>query len=300
MADEGIDIDSLMEAGRIARRIREKAINIIREGASILDVCNILEESIRDLGGKPAFPCNICINEIAAHYTASPGEQSVIPSRSIVKVDVGVSVNGYIADTAITISFDPNQESLVEAVNKALMEALKIIRPGAPVSVIGATIQKTIRDMRFKPIRNLTGHEIARYNLHAGLSIPNVQTIQTDKLKIGHVYAIEPFATTIDGAGEVVPLRTATIYRLSIEKIDRSKLEREELEFAEMISGDFGNLPYTTRWIKEFDKVKDLHEKMVRKGRIHSYPVLVEKNGKPVSQAEHTILVTEDGCKVIT
>jgi len=300
LVDESIDVDSLMEAGRIARRVREKAINIVREGVSILDICNILEESIRDLGGKPAFPCNICINEIAAHYTASIEEQTIIPSRSIVKIDIGVSVNGYIADTAITISFDSSHELMVEAVYKALMEALKIVRPGVPVSVIGATIQKTIRDMGFKPIRNLTGHEIARYNLHAGLSIPNVQTIQTDKLKTGHIYAIEPFATTIDGAGEVVPLRTATIYRLSIEKIDRSKLEKEELELVDMISRNFDNLPYTTRWIQEFDKVKNLHEKMVRKGRIHSYPVLVEKNRKPVSQAEHTILVTEDGCKIVT
>ncbi|MEN2975249.1 MAG: type II methionyl aminopeptidase [Candidatus Caldarchaeales archaeon] len=293
-------LDSLREAGRIARRVREKALDLVREGMSIIELCNIIEGLIIDEGAVPAFPCNICIDEVAAHYTPSLEDTSIITSGSLVKVDLGVSLDGYIADTAVTISLNSMLEPLVEAVNTALLESIKIIKPGVQASTIGGIIQKTIVGRGFKPIKNLTGHEISRYNLHAGLSIPNIQTSQSSKLQLGHVYAIEPFATTPDGAGEVISSSTVTIYRLNIERIMDKKLSEEEKMLAEILYKKFNRLPYTTRWIKEFEKFREVHIKMVKAGRVYSYPVLVEKRGRPVAQAEHTIIITEEGCEIIT
>lgn len=293
-------LDNLREAGRIARRVRERALNIVREGLSIVELCNTLEGLIMDEGAKPAFPCNICIDEVAAHYTPSIEETSIIPPRSLIKIDIGVSLDGYIADTAITISLNPLLETLVEAVNTALLEAIKVVKPGVLASTIGGVIQKTLVSKGFKPIKNLTGHEISRYNLHAGLSIPNVQTSQTDRLQLGRVYAIEPFATTSDGAGQVVSSPIMTIFRLDIERVKNRKLSDEEKKLVEMLYERFDGLPYTTRWIKEFEKFREIHMKMVKTGRIYSYPVLVEERGRPVAQAEHTIIVTEKGCEILT
>jgi methionyl aminopeptidase len=297
MDDAGLH--ALRRAGRIARKAREKALSIVREGVSLIEVCSLLEGLILDEGAKPAFPCNICINDVAAHYTPTIGDTSIIPPRSLVKVDIGVCVEGYIADTAITISFDLYLQPMVEAVNSALLEAVKIVKPGVQTSTIGGVIQRVITSRGFKPIRNLTGHEIARYSLHAGLSIPNIQTARSEKLQLNHVYAIEPFATTSDGGGEVVSSNTTTIYRLNVEKLKLEKLE-EERKLLEFIYDRFNSLPYTPRWIPDFEKFSKIHDRIVKMGKIYSYPVLVERKGKPVSQAEHTIIVTEKGCEVIT
>jgi len=297
MDDAGLD--ALRRAGRIARKAREKALSIVREGVSLIEVCNLLEGLILDEGAKPAFPCNICINDVAAHYTPTIGDTSIIPPKSLVKIDIGVCVDGYIADTAITISLDTSLQPMVEAVNTALLEAVKIVKPGVQASTIGGLIQRVITSRGFKPIRNLTGHEIARYNLHAGLSIPNIQTARSGKLQLNHVYAIEPFATTSDGGGEVVSSNTTTIYRLNVEKLKLEKLE-EEKKLLELIYERFNSLPYTPRWIPDFERFSRVHERIARMGKIYSYPVLVERKGKPVAQAEHTITVTEKGCEVIT
>jgi len=297
MDDAGLD--ALRRAGRIARKAREKALSIVREGVSLIEVCNLLEGLILDEGAKPAFPCNICINDVAAHYTPTIGDTSIIPPKSLVKIDIGVCVDGYIADTAITISLDTSLQPMVEAVNTALLEAVKIVKPGVQASTIGGLIQRVITSRGFKPIRNLTGHEIARYNLHAGLSIPNIQTARSEKLQLNHVYAIEPFATTSDGGGEVVSSNTTTIYRLNVEKLKLEKLE-EEKKLLELIYERFNSLPYTPRWIPDFERFSRVHERIARMGKIYSYPVLVERKGKPVAQAEHTITVTEKGCEVIT
>ena len=294
------ELERFREAGIISRKVKGEAYRIVKEGVSILEICETLEDLIRSEGAEPAFPCNVGVNEVAAHYTATPRDVSIIPPRSIVKVDIGVSLDGYIADTAITVVLDPRLEPLAESARIALHEAIKAIKPGIPISKIGSIIHKTITGMGFKPIRNLTGHEIKRYNLHAGLSIPNVPTRSRERLREGHIYAIEPFATTMRGAGEVVSMRTATIFRIDPETVFRRKLGSEEIKLAKLLAEKFDSLPYTPRWIDDFDRFGKIHERMVRTGKIHGYPVLVERLGEPVAQFEHTVYVSSNGCEILT
>ncbi len=293
-------LDKLRQAGQIARKAREEACRLIKEAALVIEICEAVEETIRLEGAKPAFPCNIGINEVAAHYTSPPGDQLRIPPRSVVKVDVGVSLDGYIADTAATVALAPELEQLSEAARIVLQEAVRVMRAGVPVSKIGLVIQGTVHKLGFKPIRNLTGHEIKRNKLHAGTTIPNVGGACPGKLEPGHIYAIEPFITTMRGAGEVVSAKLATIFRIESEKITSRKLREGEKRLAQYIIEKFDNLPYATRWIDNYERIKDVHEKMVKLGRIQQYPVLVERLGEPVAQAEHTVIVFEDRCEVIT
>jgi len=294
------EIELFKEAGSIARRVRARAERLVVEGIKVIEICEELEEMIRAEGAEPAFPCNVGVNEVAAHYTAIPGDPSIIPPRSIVKVDIGVSLDGYIADTATTVVLNPELSPLAEAARAALHQAIKAIRPGVKVSMIGAAVQKTLSSLGFKPIRNLTGHEIKRYNLHAGLTIPNVAVPSPGRIEEGHVYAIEPFATTMRGAGEVVSLGAATIFRADPRKLKVRGLKGEELELLKMLVERFDNLPYTPRWVQGFERLKELHERLVKLGRVHGYPVLVERRGAPVDQFEHTVLVGERGCEIIT
>jgi methionyl aminopeptidase len=286
------------KAGEIASSIRRIVPSITKEGMKILDLCEKIEKLIFEKGGKPAFPCNIGVNEVAAHYTSPFEDESLIPKDSIVKVDFGVEVSGYIVDTSITVSFNKELYLMVRAVDEALMEAIKFIKDGVKAREVGKVIENKIKRYGFKPIKNLTGHKIDRYKLHTGKVIPNVSEINGSKIEAGEVYAIEPFATTLDGAGVVVNGSEAYIFRFQKEKCSK------EIEgLIKFIKENYSNLPFAFRWLKKSYLNKDLDtlfKEALSQKCLVSYPVLIEAKFKPVAQAEHTVIVEKNGCEILT
>jgi len=292
------EYNNLKTAGKIARRVREEVPALVREGVDALSIAQAVEDKIIQYGGRPAFPCNICIDSVAAHFTPTPIENIMIPKGALVKVDLGVECDGYIADTAITIGLPNSQSRLIEAAENALKNAIKTIKAGIRVSEVGAIINDTIVRYGFKPIRNLSGHEIRRYTLHTGTSIPNVRTKETLRLENGRIYAIEPFVTLGSGSGLVVSSNSVNIFSVLMENNHDNRLSIDELSLIKMLRESTKGLPYTLRWLEK--EKWALHEKLVKKGVVKGYPVLVEKMGTPVAQAEHTVIVLEQGCEVIT
>jgi len=288
------------EAGRIAGQVREAMRKYVREGMPIIDICEKAESMTREKGGKPAFPCNVSVNEIAAHYTSPPGDQRVIPEKSIVKVDIGVHVDGYVADTATTVCFNPEWKDLVYAAEQALETGIKTLRPKMSTSEFGSTIEKTIKRLGLKPISNLTGHQVGRYLVHAGKSLPNVSHILGPRINLGEVYAIEPFVTVASAAGKVKSGKEATIFRLHKRKSPKDVYAKKLLSYAEK---NFRTLPFAERWLVNVVP-KEQHatafKELLSSKCFFSYPVYIEASGKPVAQAEHTVLVVEDGCVVLT
>jgi len=287
-------------AGKIAAEVREEVTRTLREGIPIIDICEKVESMIRKKGGKPAFPCNVSVNEIAAHYTSPPGDRRTIPENSLVKVDIGVHVDGYIADTAVTVCFNPEYENLVRTAEEALEKAVGILRPGLSMSQFGSAIQKTIVTRGFKPVSNLTGHQIGRYVVHAGKSLPNVSHISIARVSEGEVYGVEPFVTLPKAAGRVNSGSEAHIFRLLKHKSLKTPYAKQLLNY---IRKNFRTLPFTERWLRgcvPHDHYRDAFSELLSSKSLMSYPVFIEASGKPVAQAEHTILVVEDGCIVLT
>ncbi len=287
-------------AGEIAAEVREEVKRTLHEGMPIIDVCEKVEMMIRSKGGEPAFPCNVSINEIAAHYTSPPRDKRTIPENSLVKVDIGVHVDGYIADTAVTVCFNPEYENLVRTAEVALETAVEILHPGLSMSRFGSTIQKAIRTQGYKPVSNLTGHMIGRYLIHAGKSLPNVSHFSTARVKEGEVYGVEPFVTLPKAAGKVKSGSEAHIFRLSKHKSLRNPYSKQLLNH---IRKNFRTLPFTERWLSgcvPHDEYKAAFSELLSSKSLVSYPVFIEASGKPVAQAEHTILVVADGCIVLT
>jgi methionyl aminopeptidase len=287
-------------AGKIAKEVREKIKRTVREGMLILDLCEKAEALIREKGGKPAFPCNISVNEIAAHYTSPLKDKRRIPENSLVKVDVGVHVDGYIADTATTVCFNPEYEAMVLTAEEALKKATEILRDGLFSSRFGSTIQKTIHKRGFKPISNLTGHNLGRYLVHAGKSLPNVPSFSISRVKAGEVYGVEPFATTRDASGRVENGEDAYIFRFQKH---RSLKNFHAKQLLKLIEKEFSTLPFTERWLQSKltqSKYKDAFRQLLSSKTVMSYPLLIEASRKPVAQAEHTIMILKDGCRVLT
>jgi methionyl aminopeptidase len=295
---EGDVYESFRAAGEIARRVRSEVVGRVRDGTSALELAIWVEERIRELGGGVAFPCNIGLDEVAAHSTPYPDSDYVLRKGTLVKVDLGVEIEGHVADTAITVALPGADEGLVVAAQRALEEALRVVRAGVRVRAIGEAISRTIGSMGYRPISNLSGHQIERYNLHAGVSIPNVPA-GDEKLEAGKVYAVEPFVTTMFGAGVVRHLDRVEIFRVSDDSVPRARRlgERHEAVVRRILEAMRG-LPYALRWFPDVDA--ELHNVLYRRGIVKGYPVLVEAKGEPVAQAEHTVIVWEDGCEVLT
>jgi methionyl aminopeptidase len=286
-----------LEAGRIASKVREEARVSIKEGAYLLDIAEMVESRILELGGQLAFPVNISLDSQAAHYTPHSNDKLRFSAGNVVKLDLGVQVDGYIADTATTVEVASNKwGELIRASSLALEACIEAIKPGITTGDLGAIIETVIETHGFTPVSNLSGHLLERHNLHAGLSIPNVRDGSSGQLKEGMAVAIEPFAT--DGAGRVAGRKSGNIYRqIRVREHDRPEVN----EVIGFIDKEFNGLPFSERSIaKGFRNSDKMLKKLLRFGVISTYPVLRDAKGGMVSQAEHTVIVTKSGCRVTT
>lgn len=292
--------EKLKLSGKILRETREEMKSYVREGMLLKNVCEKAEELIKKKGAKPAFPCNVSINEIAAHYTSPLNDKSTIPENSVVKVDIGAHVDGYLTDTAVTVSFNPEYIGLVETAERALKTAVETIQPELSTSKLGSIIETTIKSRGFKPISNLTGHQVGRYIIHTGTSVPNVSQLLSSKLKLGGVYAVEPFVTLSNAAGKVENGDFATIFRLVKARSMNNPDSRQLLRY---IEENFRTLPFAERWLQNVvpkEAYDGAFRELLSSKTLMRYPVFVEASGKVVAQAEHTVMVVRNGCVVLT
>ena len=293
--------DHYIQAGKIASQVREFARTQDHTGKSLSEICQDIEREIFKKGGEPAFPVNVSLNDIAAHYTAVPNDPIIVKNTDVLKIDVGVHIDGYIADTAVTVTYDAKYQNLIDTAEKALDEAISIARSNTRVSDIGRIIEKTITKYGCKPIQNLSGHSLERYTIHAGKSIPNIWTIgHSFNLSVNNVYAIEPFVTTKDGQGIVYEGKIKNIYGIGSRK--RTKDQKAD-DFLEYLWNKFKTLPFALRWIvDDYEENEALYllEILVKKKNVHAYPILIEGANRIVVQAEHTIIPQQSNTITIT
>jgi methionyl aminopeptidase len=291
--------EEYIRAGKIAAKVREQIRSEVKPGVKVIDICERVESLTKQLGGGIAFPCNVDINQVAAHYVSPVGDQTTIQQGQMVKVDIGTHIDGYIADTAVTICLDPAFTQMVKAAEEALSVAIKTVRAGARASDIGATIEHTIKNRGFRPIRNLTGHKLSRYIVHAGRSIPNVAGYELHRLEEDEIYAIEPFTVLSNAVGEVRDGPPSNIYRFERKK-NLDGIPKQMLVF---IQQEYRTLPFASRWVLERFPGQDgkiAFNDLLSSRCIMSYPQLLEKSGGLVAQAEHTVIVQKAGCLVTT
>lgn len=295
MDDE--ELSKWVRAGNVAGRARDLGASMVEEGVTYVEVADTVEDFIRDEGAEVAFPVNIALNDVAAHYTPRPGEKTRFQYGDLVKVDVGAHIDGRVGDTAKTVEVGSNTYSnLIESAKMSLESAIEVIKGGVKLSYIGSIVERTMNSMGFKPIVNLTGHSILPYNLHAGLSVPNYDDRGRDIIPSGTILAVEPFATT--GVGEVESWKRSNIYRFVRP---RGKLKEDQEKAMEVIRSGLKGLPFSERWLsRKIDKPEKPLRGLVRAGSVYSYPILREVSGGMVSQWEHTLLITDDGCRILT
>jgi len=265
-------------------------------GASLLEVCSAVEAEILEQGGQLAFPAQTSRNEIAAHYCPGPDDETVYERGDLAKLDLGVHVDGWVVDTAVTVCVGGEAAPLVEAVEAALAAAIGVAGPAVPVSRLGSVIARTIRDRGFTPVRNLCGHGVGRWRVHCPPPIPNLPDGTRSTLPARGVVAVEPFAT--EGQGLVVESGWPEVFQLRPRRTGSLPGDPEIAAAIQALNG----LPFSRRQLGGFERerVEGSLQELGRAGRLVAYPPLVEPKGRRVAQAEHSIFVSDAGAEILT
>jgi len=277
------------KAQSIAKEVLEFSKPLIKLNTSALNIAEEIENKMKSLGGLPAFPVNISINEVAAHYTPDINDPLVLKENDLVKVDFGVHIDGYISDNAFTVCIGKKSHPLIEASEKGLEEAVKIIKPGVKIFEISEIVEDTLNEFGFKPIRNLCGHGLDEYVQHASPTIPNGKNNIREELKEGQVIAMEVFAT--DGSGLVKDSFPVLIYKFASDKPTRMMEARRILKKAR---DEFSGLPFTKRWLIDVAtpiKIDMAIKQLCDSGALTEYPILKEISNGLVAQTEKTVIL---------
>jgi len=290
------------------RQTRKYMKEIIQPGTSMFEIAEKLEATSRQMIAEQgleqglAFPTGCSLNNCAAHYTPNAGDKTVLNYDDVCKIDFGTHVNGRIIDSAFTVSFNPKYDQLLAAVKDATNTGIKYAGIDVPLNEIGEVIQETMESYEIelngktypiKPIRNLSGHSIGQYRIHAGKTVPIVKGGDKTRMEEGEVFAIETFGSTGKGivhddmetshymknfelAGTHVPLRMGGAKRL-----------------LNVINNNFGTLAFCRRWLDRIGETKYLMslKSLCDSGVLDAYPPLCDVKGCYTAQYEHTILL---------
>ena len=297
--EEAEKFNKYQKSGEIHKEVRKKIESTVKVGMPVIVLCEKIEALIVEKGGKPAFPTNVSINHVAAHYTSPHNDELTIGEKDVVKVDFGVHIEGYIADGAFTVSFDSEYDSLVEAAEKSLEKALGAFKPGVKTNEIGKIIEKTIKGYGYRPIKDLSGHTVDQYMVHGGKVVPNISVPHGHKIEEGEVYGVETFAST--GKGAAHETNYCYIYSLLPMRIPvRFEGSRKVIMIAR---DEYKTLPFTERWLTKRIPPLSLRmgfKELTSKGLLQKYYVLSDIKGSKVAQSEHTAIVVENGIEIIT
>lgn len=290
-----------LRSGQVAAQALDVGADLCKAGTKLTDVSHAVEQFIRDAGLEPAFPCTLSLNSCAAHYTPDHADETVLQDGDLIKLDCGASLDGALSDNAITIEVGNGNvhTDLIKASEACLETAISIIGPNCNLGDVGAAIELTANDHGFKTIQNLTGHSLETYNLHAGLTVPNVGMKIKRRPRIGDVLACEPFVTDgkaarvgDSGPGNIYHFQRASPQRLPTAKRLMSTIQQRHPK-----------LPFAERWLTDAIDPKKLAFNMgnlKKVGVLKHYPALSESSGGMVSQREACLIITEDGCVVST
>jgi len=290
------NLDAWRVAGKASAEVLEFGRGLIVEGASVLEICKSIDDRVYSMGFRPAWPAQLSVNDVAAHFCPEVDSDFRL-SSDVVKLDVGVCVDGFIGDNAVTVDLSGDYSDLLECCSKALESAIGIVKPGLKLWEIGSVVDDVISSAGFKSVKNLSGHGIDVFNFHAEPSIPNFNNNDVGELFFGDVIAIEPFASS--GSGFVRSRGEGTVFRCLGGMVFRDSVSRKVMSFIERFDG----LVFCKRWLYDVFprfKVDFVLRSLLGAEKLEVHPPLADVKGSVVSQFEKTLVVSDSGCEVLT
>lgn len=205
------ELEKMRAAGMLVYRILNELRGMVREGITTLDLENEAEKMVTDAGARAAFkgyyvpaagrrfPCVLCtsVNEEVVHGV--PSAKRVLGAGDIVKIDIGVELEGYYGDSATTVAVGeiaPQTQRLLKVTEESLEKAIQEMVAGRRLLDVCGAVQRHVEGNGFSVVREFVGHGIGS-RLHEDPHVPNyVDTKASNpRLREGMVFAIEPMVS---------------------------------------------------------------------------------------------------------
>lgn len=300
-------------AAEAHRHTRQYMQSYIKPGMTMIQICEELEKTSRclikekGLDAGLAFPTGVSRNHCAAHYTPNAGDPTVLEYDDVVKIDFGTHIKGRIIDCAFTYALNPRYQKLLDAVKDATNTGIREAGIDVRLCDIGAAIQEVMesyeveldgKTYQVKSIRNLNGHSIEPYKIHAGKTVPIVKGGDATPMEENEFYAIETFGST--GRGVVHDDMDCSHYMKNDTAYAPSLRLQSSKQLLGTITKNFGTLAFCKRWLDRLGAtkyqmaLKDLCDKNI----VEAYPPLCDIKGCYTAQYEHTI-VLRPTCKEV-
>lgn len=311
-----------------------------------LEDTNRLIMAERGLERGIGFPTGCSINHVAAHYSPNPGDKVTLKYGDVMKVDFGCQIEGSIIDSAWTVAFDPQFDPLLNAVKEATNAGIKAAGIDVQMCEIGALIQEVmesheitlpdrktqksvlsptgsqtvlpLKTFQIKVCRNLNGHNIGKYQIHGGKSVPITDNGDTTRMEEGELFAIETFGST--GDGYVVEEGDCSHYmknfHIHSNNIHVPLTNNSHKKLLNHINKTFSTLPFCKRWLNRVDggsffvnntagRIENINQNikaLTNAGIIDAYPPLVDTYGEGcyVAQFEHTFILKPTSKEILS
>ena len=316
-----INLDNAKKAGKIHYQIRNEILEWIEPNMKYIDICDRIENRIKELTkysidspltGGIAFPTGVSTNHCAAHWTPNPQDKSIyLTQDDICKIDYGVHLNGVIVDSAFTVSFNSKYDNLLEASKTSTDLGIKLSGPDAILSEIGKEIQENLESYEIeldgkiypiKSIKDLTGHQIEPYKIHAKKRVPNFYLENyKERMEENEFYAIETFAST--NYSKVFHGKDCSHYMLNYDvEYKQIPLGSKERKLLSQIEQYFGTLAFCNRWLHDlkFNRYEHHLKTLVKNNVVTKYPPIYDNINSYVAQFEHTIHINDRGNEVLS
>ena len=308
--------ETVREAAEVHRQVRTWAQSVLKPGLKLFDFCQDLEDMTRRLIGAKGlergvgFPTGCSLNHVAAHWTPNPGDETVLGQDDVMKVDFGTHINGRIIDCAFTVAFNPKFDKLLESVKDATNTGLKTAGVDVRLGDVGAAIQEVMEsyEVEFdqksypvKAIRNLNGHSIGPYQIHAGKSVPIVKSSDQTKMEEGEFFAIETFGSVGPNAAGFVNEGDPTSHYMKNFGVGHVPLRLPKAkQLLSHINKHFDTLAFSRRDLDRTGQERYLMslKSLIDNGVVQPHPPLQDKKGSYTAQYEHTFIL-RPSCKEI-
>jgi methionyl aminopeptidase len=298
--------NDVRQAAEVHREVRKYVNTIAKPGILMTELCEKLENCTRALVEERgleagiAFPTGCSLDHVAAHWTPNSGDKTVLGQDNVMKLDFGVQVNGRIIDSAYTIAFEEKYDPLLEAAREATETGIREAGIDVRLCDIGEAIQEVMesyevelngRTHQVKCCRNLTGHSIAPYQIHAGKSVPIVKGGEGTRMEEGEFYAVETFGST--GRGYVREDMECSHYMKNFDVGHVPLRLPKAKQLLGVIDRNFGTLAFCRRYLDRIGESRYLLglRNLCDVGIIQPYPPLVDIKGSYVAQYEHTLML---------
>jgi len=319
LATPGV-LDKYQAAGKICNAVLEKVIAKCVPGANIADICEFGDKEIdsevakvynkKKLEKGIAFPTCVSVNEVCGHFSPVKSEPHNLKDGDVAKIDLGVHIDGFIAQVAHTVVVSSDPKKVVEgrkadvilAAYNALQAAVRTITPGATNNQVTDVVAKVAESYKCNPIEGVLSHEVKKHLIDGNNCIINKNTfdqkVDEHEFQVHEVYGLDVFVSTGEGKCKETEFRT-TVFKRAIERSYSLKLKASRAFFAE-VTERFPTLCFSLRAFEDETGAKLGINEAVKHDLFHPYPVLTEKSGEFVAQFKATVVILKNGAQVIS